>query len=72
MDMHGVKSSSVKKIGWEDEIFAAEYMGGGTYHYWPVPKSVYSTIEASTSKGASIDALIKKQVGIKYKCKKVS
>lgn len=72
MDMQAVKSSSVKKIGWEDNVCAVEYVGGGTYEYTPVPKTIYDTISASTSKGTSVDALLKKAViAGKMKCKKV-
>lgn len=83
IEMQAVKSSSVKKIGFdvselkprnsqEVGIVAIEYMNGGTYHYSPVPKSVFETIQASKSIGQSVHILLKLEVGKKYTCKKVS
>lgn len=72
MEMQAVaKSSSVKEIGWEDNILAVRYVAGVLWHYWPVPKEVHDVIMSSTSKGHSVDALIKKFVPARYQSKQV-
>lgn len=74
MELIAVKESkSVSYIGWEKNTLAVKYVQNPTlrYEYWPVPKDVFDIIMTSTSKGHSVDALVKKFVPARYDCKKI-
>lgn len=58
MEMIEVKSSNVKKIGFENDNLYVEY-SGGVYVYKQVPKALYEGLVNSESKGKYMNTYIK-------------
>ena len=70
MEMVSVKSSNIKAIGFEvpeginDEsggILAIEFLSGGLYHYYAVPREIHGEMMAAKSQGKFFHASIKGQ-----------
>jgi hypothetical protein len=55
-----VKSSNVKKIGWEKEVLRIQFNNDSLYEYYDVPESIYEDFKRSASKGRYVSKLIAK------------
>jgi hypothetical protein len=49
-----VKSSNVKKIGWEKEVLRIQFNNDSMYEYYKVPKEVYENLLTAQSKGSFV------------------
>jgi hypothetical protein len=64
-EMQPVDSSSVESVGFDPQTneLWIEYVGGATYVYAPVPRSVYRDLLGSDSIGTYINRFIKPRFG---------
>lgn len=53
MDMHSVRSSNLRTIGYEPTTatLGVTFTSGATYHYAGVPRTVYDELRHAPSKG---------------------
>lgn len=64
-EMEHVDSSSVEAVGFDRETneLWIQYLGGGTYVYAPVPRSIHRELLASGSIGRFVNQRIKPRFG---------
>ena len=57
----GVISSNLKGVGYDvvNKILEVEFVGGGIWHYFEVPKEAYDKLMSSPSKGGHFYGYIK-------------
>lgn len=70
MERRPVKSSNIKSIGYSetDKCLEVEFINGGIYEYYKVPKESYVSLMGADSHGKYLNQFIKKV----FVCKKVS
>lgn len=70
MKLKEVKSSNLRKIGYDPEIekLVVEFVNGGKYEYKGVPREIYKIIMDAPSKGSAFHRYIRSK---DYKYKKV-
>lgn len=63
-----VESSNLKSVGYDEdnEILEIEFLNGGLYQYYHVPKSVYKGLMNADSHGKYFDQNVKK-AGYRYR-----
>jgi hypothetical protein len=68
MKRTSVVSSNLKSVGYDEEnkILEIEFLHGGVYQYFDVPKSVYDGLMNASSHGQYFDRNVKK-AGYRYK-----
>jgi len=68
MERTNVDSSNLKSVGYdeENEILEIEFLHGGIYQYYDVPKSVYDGLMNADSHGKYFDQYVKK-AGYRYR-----
>ena len=59
MKLIEVKSSNIKKVGWDEDGLIVEYMSGSKYRYKKVPRDMYDQFLESDSKGRFMNSNIK-------------
>ena len=59
MKLNEVVSSSISKVGYEDNCLLVEYLSGAQYKYKNVPRELYEELLGATSKGKFIAAKVK-------------
>ena len=59
MELREVKSSNIRRIGYEDNNLIVEYLSGTKYKYKKVPKEIYDAMLESDSKGRFMNSVIK-------------
>ena len=67
MKRTNVDSSNLKSVGYDEEekILEIEFLHGGIYQYFEVPKSVYDGLMNADSHGKYFDRNVKK-AGYRY------
>ena len=62
MDRVPVTSTALKSAGYDDatHVLEVEFVHGGVYRYFLVPRSVYEGLLAAESRGAYYDEYVKK------------
>lgn len=68
MQRTNVESSNLKSVGYDEKnsILEIEFLHGGLYQYYSVPKSVYEGLMSADSHGKYFDRNVKK-AGYRYK-----
>ncbi len=61
MEMHSVQSSNINAIGYDEgsETLQIEFINGGMYQYFDVPRQVFDGIMNADSKGKFLHSNIK-------------
>ena len=59
MERESVVSSNIESIGWENDILEVEFLNGGIYQYFGVPKDVYEDMLIAESVGKYLHYYIK-------------
>jgi hypothetical protein len=70
MNYVSVSSSNIEAVAYEEDtrILGLRFKGGGEYHYFSVPESVYSGLLSASSVGQYFDRHVKKAG---YRCQQV-
>ena len=65
-----VSSSNIEAVGYEEatQTLGVRFMGGGEYHYFRVPETVYNGLLSASSVGRYFDGYVKKAG---YRCQQV-
>ena len=59
IEMHGVESSNIESIGYDEGNLYVKFHNGGTYQYSNVPEDIYFQFLNAESKGKFLHANIK-------------
>ena len=67
MEREFVESTCIKSRGWEDNILELEFISGGIYMYYGVPKDIYNKFKEAESQGE----FFHKEIRDNYKYEKI-
>tara|TARA_B100000965_G_scaffold215949_2_gene180601 strand:+ start:8188 stop:8400 length:213 start_codon:yes stop_codon:yes gene_type:complete len=61
MERTRVSSSNIRSIGYDaqNEVLEVEFVNGGIYQYFGVPKNIYERLMAASSKGRFLSTHIR-------------